>query len=279
MKDAAAVAAATTTGASVARRNPLSSMRRYLFSRQMALRLVSLLVVGSVWQAWGSANPFFASYPTQIADAAGRIFFPEILPAFITTLTALAVGLVIATPIGMALGFAIGRSRLVEVILLPYVNAFYATPRIALIPILVMWLGIDFNLRITIVALGAVFPIIVNTYSGSRHVDTELLDTGRAFMATPAQVLRTIVIPYSSPYVFAGFRIGISRGISGVITAEMTAALTGVGRILISKAKYLSTDELFVGIMTLGIFSLLLVSVLVRVQHKLTPWALPERRV
>jgi ABC-type nitrate/sulfonate/bicarbonate transport system permease component len=143
----------------------------------------------------------------------------------------------------------------------------------------VMWLGIDFNLRITIVALGAVFPIIVNTYSGSRHVDNELLDTGRAFMASPAQVLRTIVIPYSSPFVFAGFRIGISRGISGVITAEMTAALTGVGRILISKAKYLSTDELFVGIMTLGIFSLLLVSVLVRFQHKLTPWATPERRV
>lgn len=275
MRETAAVVTASPA-LTVRRRG--RAIGRAVFSRQNVLRIISLVVVGVVWQVLGSANPFYASYPTAIWAAATRIFFPQVVPAFATTLTALAVGLVIATPIGMIIGFMMGRIRLAEVILLPYVNAFYATPRIALIPILVMWLGIDFNLRITIVALGAVFPVIVNTYSGSRHVDPDLVDTGRAFMASPTQLLFTIVLPASAPYVFAGIRIGISRGVSGVITAEMTSALTGIGRMLISQGKYLLTDQLFVSIMTLGLFSLFLVGGLMRMQRMLTPWANTERR-
>jgi len=250
-----------------------AALKHRLFTRRNALRLLSLAVVGSVWEAWGRGNPFFASYPTAIMEASARIFFPEVLPAFVTTVTALFVGIAIATPIGLAVGFAMGRIRLADVALTPYVNAIYATPRIALIPILVLWLGIDFNLRITIVALGAVFPIIVNTYAGAKHVDPELLDIGRAFMASPRQALWSIVLPSSLPYFFAGFRIGLGRGVSGVIVAEMTAALTGIGRILISHAKYLQTAELFVGIVLLGLFSLVLMDAVTRVQRRMTPWA------
>jgi NitT/TauT family transport system permease protein len=177
----------------------------------------------------------------------------------------------------MLIGFAMGRIRLLDVAITPYMNAIYATPRIALIPILVLWLGIDFGLRITIVALGAVFPVIINTYAGTKHVDRELLDTGKAFMADGRQLLRSIVIPATAPFVFAGIRIGLGRGISGVIVAEMTAALTGIGRILISHAKYLQIAELFVGIMTLGLFSLLLMEGLSRTQRRLTPWAEREQ--
>jgi NitT/TauT family transport system permease protein len=250
---------------------------RRMGNRKNGLRLLSLLVVGSVWEAWGSANPFFASSPTAIWQAAVKIFVPEVLPAFGTTLTALFVGLAIATPIGMALGFAMGRIRLIDVSLTPYVNAIYATPRIALIPILVLWLGIDFNLRITVVALGAVFPIIVNTYAGSKHVDSDLLDVGRAFTANSRQVLTTIIIPSSIPFMFAGFRIGIGRGVSGVIVAEMTSTLTGIGRLLISHAKFLQTAELFVGIMLLGLFSLVFLEGVARFQRLLTPWANAEQ--
>jgi ABC-type nitrate/sulfonate/bicarbonate transport system permease component len=258
-------------------RSRARSLSDRLLTRRNGLRLLSLVVVFTVWELWGSSNPFFASHPSAIFQAASEILLEETLPSFITTLTALAVGMVIAIPIGMALGFGMGRFRIMEVALLPYMNAIYATPRIALIPILVLWLGIDFELRITIVALGAVFPIIINTYAGAKHMDREMLDTGRAFMATERQLLRTIVIPATAPFVFAGIRIGLGRGISGVIVAEMTAALTGIGRDLISHAKYLQTAELFVGIMVLGLFSLVLMDVLTRSQRKLTPWANAER--
>jgi ABC-type nitrate/sulfonate/bicarbonate transport system permease component len=248
-----------------------------IVNRKNGLRFLSLVVVGGTWQAWGSANPFFASYPSEIFEAASRNLFPLVLPAFVTTLTALMTGLGIATPIGILVGFAMGRVRILDVALTPYINAIYATPRIALIPVLVLWLGIDFNLRVTIVALGAVFPIIVNTYAGAKHVDAELLDTGRSFMASNGQILSTIIMPSSVPYIFAGFRIGIGRAVSGVIVAEMTSALTGIGRLMIEDAKYLQIDEVFVSIMVLGIFSLLLFDVVARVQRWLTPWGNVER--
>lgn len=266
------------TGSRVASAGPfLQALPRRFATRANGLRLVSLVVVFTIWELWGRANQYFASYPSAIFQAASENFLPVVLPAFTITLTAMAVGMVIATPIGMAIGFAMGRIRLFDVALTPYVYAIYATPRIALIPILVLWLGIDFNLRITIVALGAVFPIIVNTYVGTKNADPELLDVGRAFTATDWKVLRTIIIPSAAPFVFAGVRIGIGRAVSGVIVAEMTSALTGVGRILISYAKYLQIAELFVGVMTLGLFSLLLYSVLARLQRRLTPWADTER--
>lgn len=253
-------------------RKPVQLGRLTTF-RPMALRLLSLLVVGAIWEAWGRANPFFASYPSAIVLAYGRVFLPVVAPAFVTTVTALFVGLAIAIPIGIVIGFSMGLTRLLDVMLTPYVNAIYATPRIALIPVLVLWLGIDFNLRITIVALGAVFPMIVNTYAGTKAVDPEFLDTGRAFMASRAQILRTVVLPSALPYIFAGVRIGISRGVSGVIVAEMTSALTGIGRMLVVYGKYLQVAELFVGIMTLGILSLLLMGGLARVQWRVMPWA------
>jgi NitT/TauT family transport system permease protein len=262
-------------------RSPLpdfvTRLGRRLFTRTNLLRILSLIVVFGVWEAWGSAHPLFASYPSAILRAASENFFPEIWPAFITTVTALMVGLAVATPIGIGIGFAMGRIRLLDVALTPYVNAIYATPRIALIPVLVLWLGLGFELRITIVALGAVFPLIINTYTGSKHVDAELIDAGLSFTANSRQILRTIVMPSSLPFMFAGFRIGIGRGVSGVIVAEMTAALTGLGRVLIENAKYFQVADVFVAIMTLGIFSLFLFEGVARVQRWVTPWSNAER--
>ncbi len=266
-----------TAAASAYDSSPASGYASRFASRKNLLRLASLIVVFGVWEVLGSANPFFASHPLAILEAARTDLIPVVLPAFFTTLIALVTGLAIATPIGVALGFAMGRIRLMDVALTPYVNAIYATPRIALIPVLVLWLGISFELRITIVALGAVFPIIINTYAGAKHVDAELLDTGHSFTANSRQILRTIVMPSSLPFIFAGFRIGIGRGVSGVIVAEMTSALTGLGRIMIENAKYLQIAEVFVSIMVLGIFSLFLFEAVARVQRWLTPWGNTER--
>lgn len=248
-----------------------------IVTRKNVLRIASLVVVFGTWEVWGSARPFFASHPTAILQAASETFVPQVLPAFLTTVTALMVGLAIAAPIGIAVGFAMGRVRLLDVALTPYINAIYATPRIALIPVLVLWVGISFELRLTIVALGAVFPMIINTYTGAKHVDRELLDTGYSFTANSRQILRTIVVPSSLPFMFAGFRIGIGRGVSGVIVAEMTSALTGLGRIMIENAKYFQIAEVFVAIMTLGVFSLFLFEGVARLQRRLTPWGDAER--
>lgn len=236
------------------------------------LQLASLVIVLAAWEVIGRQNPVFASYPSAIAEAAVRVFVPQLLPAMLTSLHALAVGFAIAAPIGVLLGFGLGRVRAIRVALTPYVNALYVTPRITLIPLLVLWLGIDFELRVVIVVLSAVFPIAITIAAGSKEVGQELTDIGTSFLADRRQRLVTIILPGTLPYVFAGLRLGIAQALTGIIVAEMMAALAGLGQMIILKARALATDELFVPIIAIGIISILLTWLLSVIQRALTPW-------
>ena len=245
----------------------------------MALRFASVIVVLLVWELLGRLDPIVASYPTAIAAAFVDLGFveDELVPAFATTLHGLVVGFAIAAVGGIAIGFAMGRIRLVDLILDPYVSALYATPRIALVPLLVLWVGIDFELRVTVVVLSAIFPIIINTYIGAKSVDRELIDTGRAFAANGWQLLTSVVVPASLPYLFAALRIGVARALVGIIVAEMTAAVTGTGQLIIQYGRFFQTDRLFVPVIILGLFSIVLAELVYFVQRRATPWARVER--
>jgi ABC-type nitrate/sulfonate/bicarbonate transport system, permease component len=240
--------------------------------RRHVVAIVAFAVILSLWQAFGPIQPLFASYPSQIVAAALKITLTEILPGWGSTLLGFTVGLAVAIPIAIALGVAMGRNRLVDTILAPYVNALYVTPRIALIPLLVLWFGLEFQLRVAIVILSAVFPIIINTYTGMRHVDRNLLDVGRAFTANRRQRLFTIVLPGSLPYIFAGLRIGTARALGGIIVAEMTASITGIGRRLVNYGTFFEIDRLFVAIISIGIFGLLIARGLAWIQRRTAPW-------
>ena len=244
-----------------------------------ALRIGSVIGVLVLWELLGRLDPIVASYPTAIAAAFVQLAFVDntLWPAFATTLQGLVVGFVISSVLGVIIGFAMGRIRLVDLILDPYVSALYATPRIALVPLLVLWVGIDFELRVTIVVLSSIFPIIINTYIGAKSVDRELLDTGRAFAANGWQMLTTVVVPASLPYLFAGLRIGVARALVGIIVAEMTAAVTGTGQLIIQYGRFFQTDKLFVPVIILGLFSIVLAELVYFLQRRATPWANVER--
>lgn len=245
----------------------------------VALRIASVVILLIVWELLGRLDPVVASHPSAIAAAFVELAIVDniLWPAFATTLQGLVVGFAVAAILGIAIGFAMGRIRLVDLILDPYVSALYATPRIALVPLLVLWVGIDFELRVTIVILSSIFPIIINTYIGAKNVDRELLDAGRAFAANGWQLLTTVVIPASIPYLFAGLRIGVARALVGIIVAEMTAAVTGTGQLIIQYGRYFQTDKLFVPVIILGLFSIVLAEVVYFLQRRATPWARMER--
>lgn len=268
----AAMSRAPAAGA----RRPAPSLRRAIHLQHI-LAAGSLAVVLVLWQLFGPIQPLFASYPTAIATAAVKIVVTEILPAWASTLLGFGAGLIISIPLAIALGVAMGRSRLIDTILAPYVNALYVTPRIALIPLLVLWFGLDFTLRVSIVVLSAVFPIIINTYIGMKQVDRNLLDVGRAFTASRRQRLLTIVLPGSVPFIFAGLRIGTARALGGIIVAEMTASITGIGRRLTNYGTFFETDRLFVAIISIGIFGLLLAWSLAWIQRRAAPWTQAAR--
>jgi ABC-type nitrate/sulfonate/bicarbonate transport system permease component len=259
------------------RTNPPGGLERIarLTRSRWAVFLASLAVVSVVWEVLGRQRPVFASYPSQILEAATRTLIPDVLPAFAETAVGFALGFAIAVVAGVAIGLAMARSRLLDLVLAPYMNALYATPRIALIPVMILWFGIDFELRVTIVVLSAIFPVIINTYAGARAVDSEHIDIGRAFMADRWQLLLSVVIPASLPFIYAGIRIGLARAMSGVIVAEMTASISGVGRLVIDYSKYLRTDSLFVALICLGLISLFLTAILTWIKRRTMPWA-PE---
>jgi NitT/TauT family transport system permease protein len=244
-----------------------------------AIRAMSVAVVCAIWEVLGRQDDVTASYPSQIAAAFVDLTFSDtqLVEAFGTTLLGLGVGFAIAAVLGIAIGFLMGTVRLIDIALDPYVNALYATPRIALVPLLVLWAGIDFELRVTIVVLSAIFPIIISVYAGTKQVDRELVDAGRVFAATRWQLLKTVLVPGSVPYVFAGLRVGLAKALVGVIVAEMTAAVTGTGQLLLEFGRFYQTDRLFVPIILLGLLSIVLVEIMYAIERRVMPWRRVER--
>jgi NitT/TauT family transport system permease protein len=250
---------------------PLS--RRWQRVSPRWIRLGSVVVVLIAWEIVGRRNPLFTSYPSAIAAAAGNLISDgRLQPALLTTLQGLAAGYFLAVAVGVPLGFAMARVRTAQIALDPYVAALYATPRITLIPLLVLWVGVGFQLRVTIVFLSAVFPIIINVRDGAMEVDRNYIDVARSFAASRWQVLRTIVIPGSLPYLFVALRIGAQRAIIGVIVAEMTSAIAGTGILLLDLAQFFRTDAVMVIILIIGFFSIGVTALLRRLQKKVSPW-------
>lgn len=253
---------------------------RRLLDNRWSVGAIAVLTLLIIWQVLGAGAPFVVSTPSAIFQAGVDRFFPEVLPAFAETLKGLAVGLGISIVVGIPVGLLMSYSRIVELALAPYVSALYATPRIVLIPILVLLLGISFNMRVGIVVLSAVFPILLNTYLGGKEVNQGLLDVGRAFTARPLKMYTSILLRGSLPYVFTGIRLGLGRGLIGVIIAEVATSAGGVGNSISNYAKFFRVDAMFVMIVLLGILAMVLTGIIGRLENYFTaPWARATKRV
>ena len=238
------------------------------------VRVGSVLLVVVLWELIGRAQPLFMSYPSQMARTAWDLLVVDdrLLPALGESLWGLAAGFGIAAVLGVILGFAIAGSRVLDVALSPYVAALYATPRITLIPLLVLWVGIDFKLRLSIVVLSAVFPIIIIVRDGAKQVGSDFVDVARSYGASRLKMFSTVILPGSLPYVFVALRLGIQRSLIGVIVAEMTSAVSGTGRLLLQFGRVFQTDRLLVPIIIIGFFSILLTWLLHRAEVRVSPW-------
>ena len=262
------------TAATVAQPAAAGRARSWL-GRPVVLRTLSLVVVLGGWQLFG--NKFSTSFPIDIARAFPHALSHDVVPAFSDTLKGFGAGYAVCVLAGIPIGLVMARSRLVELALEPYVMALYATPRLALIPALILWLGINFQLRFAVVVVSGLFPIILNTYLGAKDVDRNLLDAGRAFTAGPLQSMRTIVIPASLPYIFAGLRLGMARAFIGIIVAELETSVLGIGNLINADVQRLRFDQMWVAIIALGAFSIVFTAVIKTVERWTTmPWQRKE---
>lgn len=237
-------------------------------------------IIGS-WQIYaGTVSRALLAQPSDILVSFFQLYFvkPVMVEALLTTFLALLLGLGLAIILGVLIGIGMGMSRRFEWIVGPYVTFLFSIPTIALIPLLVIWLGIDYQLRVFLVLISAIFPVIINTSVGVRGTDRDLVETATSFNATKWRTLWTVRLPASLPFIFAGISVALSLSLAGVVVAEMTATITGIGGLIVTYANFFQTANLFVPILTLMAGSVLLTVALAAIEKKSMPWQTTARR-
>jgi ABC-type nitrate/sulfonate/bicarbonate transport system permease component len=239
-----------------------------------AIRIASVLVGLVAWELYGRAiHTIIFAYPSTIGKAFLQLTRTGELWFYLQgSLVVLALGLLLAIAIGIPLGILMGRRPTVEYALEPYINALYSTPTVALIPLIVLWAGFQVKAKVILVFLFCVFPILINTFQGVKNADVRLLEVARSFCAGEWSMWRDLMVPSAAPYILAGIRLGIGRGLVGMIVAEFYTAITGLGYMIIQYANNFRTDRLFVPIVVLMVLGISLTSLLRRIERSLAPW-------
>lgn len=253
---------------------------RNLREQPNLIRVSAIIVFLAFWEWTGrDANELFMSYPSAIAAAAWQITADGTLPAalvesLVPFLTAMAISIVG----GILLGVLMARYWLVEYLVDPYVYALYAIPRVALVPLITLAVGLQFGGKVTIIVSIAIFPVIINTYSGIKDVRGRLIEIGRAFGATERQIFSKIMLPAAIPFIMAGVRLAIGLGIIGMIVAELFTAISGLGGLIVRYANAFATDRLFVPIILSAVMGILLTEAVQLVERRLSRWRELERQ-
>jgi ABC-type nitrate/sulfonate/bicarbonate transport system permease component len=238
------------------------------------VRLISIVVVLAAWEFFGrQINPLFMSYPSAIIKAGIQLASSgELATALASSLRTLLSGFVIASAIGMSLGLVIGRYQFADAATDWLVNALYATPLIATIPLVILWFGLGDEAKLFIVTLTAVFPVLINTASGVRNVPRGLIDVGAAFAANEWQIFTKIIFPAVLPYIMTGLRLGIGRAIIGMVAAEFFTSITGLGALIVKYGNQYDTAAMFVPILILMLLGVGLTALVRRIEEMFAPW-------
>jgi NitT/TauT family transport system permease protein len=228
----------------------------------------------AIWEIFGrQINPLFMSYPSKIFLCAIQLIQAGVLQAaLLESLRTLVLGYVGGAVFGVLVGLAVGRYREVEAALDWLINAFYATPLVALIPLVILWFGLGFTAKLFIVFLFALFPVLINTSIGVKNVSRSLIDVGVAFVANERQIFTKIILPASLPYIMAGLRLGIGRAIIGMVTAEFFTAISGLGGLVVKYGNQFRTDQMLVPVIILMALGVLLTGSLQRAEQLIAPW-------
>jgi taurine transport system permease protein len=239
-----------------------------------AITSLSLVLVLGVWEFCGpQINPLFASYPSEILRAFWKMMESGLLlKAFWTSMQPFVTGYFLAAILGISAGLLIGRSRVLEAAFGIYIVAGYSTPLIALVPLLMIWFGLGFMVKMVIIFLLTFFPVCINTWVGVQAVPKTLVEVGTAFCASQSAIMRQIVLPAVLPYIMAGLRLGIGKAVIAMVIAEFLTSISGLGGVIISSANSFRTAEMFVPIIILMVLAVVLTNLVSFIEHKVAPW-------
>lgn len=262
---------------------PLRDVKRGPLDRRAvvwAVRALTFVAIIASWEILAAPidRALFAP-PSEVAAAILRHLSgaTSIWAPLADSLEAFALGTFLGLIVGIPVGLLMGRYRSFEFVLDPYITFLYVIPSVALVPLLILWLGFGFQFQVALVFESTLLPIAINSAAGARNVETDFVDGGRAFCASELQIMRTIVVPAALPFVFAGLRIALSAAWVGVVVAQMTGAITGLGGLVLTAAATFRTADMLV-----PIFAIMAVGVVIHAAtgwtlKRLTPWHVDDR--
>jgi NitT/TauT family transport system permease protein len=219
------------------------------------------------------ANPLFLAAPSQILQAIYALMLTgEMQRHMAISGIEFVLGYVIASVIGIVLGFAMANSITAKRALQPWISGLYATPTIALAPLFILWLGIGIWSKVLVVIFLVLFPVTINTEAGLRTTSDRLIEMLRSFGASPRQIFFKVSLPSAMPFILAGLKLGIGRGLIGVVVAELFGSRAGLGRLISQSADSFNMPELFAGVVVLAFAGIVLTAGFTWLEGKLVPW-------
>jgi ABC-type nitrate/sulfonate/bicarbonate transport system permease component len=249
------------------------------WERRAVFRYGFVALILIVWQIVGpDISPIFFTYPTKIAVAFYDLTVSGDLPYYLAqSLEVMVYGLSIAILVGIPLAILMARVRWLDWALDLPVNALYATPLVAVVPLLVLWFGIYLKAKIIVVFLFAVFPVLINTYQGVRECDKNMLEVAHSFRSNEWRIWRDVLLPFALPYIIAGVRLAIGRGLIGMIIAEFYTTISGLGFMITRYANNFEMDKTFVPVIVLMALGVSLTSLLKWLGRRIAPWSSANR--
>jgi NitT/TauT family transport system permease protein len=236
----------------------------------------SIIVGLAIWEFISRVivgSKLFLAAPTQVIYAlydltrTGEIWKHLWISAFEFIL-----GYSLACLLGVALGFLMASFRACKQAMQPWVSGLYATPTVALAPLFILWFGIGIVSKVMVVTLLVLFPVVINTEAGLHNTSQQLVETVRSFGATRRQIFFKVALPSALPFIFAGFKLGIGRGLIGVVVAELFGARAGLGQLISQSAETFNMPNLFAGVTVLAVAGIAMTSGFGRLERVLLPW-------
>lgn len=238
-----------------------------------AIAFVGLLALWEFSVAHGYVSPIFLPAPSAVLAALVELWEAGTLWRHVSeSLVRLAGGWTLGTLAGLAAGFAIGVWSLGRSVGVPFVSALFPIPKISLLPLLILWLGIGEASKIATIALGVFFPTAIATYAAIDAVPRNLIRMAQSFDLPARDVLRKIVLPGALPGILAGFRISTSIALILLVSAEMIGAQYGIGAFILQAGNLMLTDQLLAGVLLISILGLAVGTALTRLEKWLLRW-------
>jgi len=275
---------AERTGDRIPDRERRSVVRPSRFKRYepIVIGTLSVAFALTVWQLVANARimpVLFLPGPWDVAQAMVKLFQTgDIWLDIATSGEEIVIGYGLAIIIGLLLGLAMGWYTRFQYAMDPFVNFFYSTPRIVLIPLFIIWFGIDIQSKIAVIFLGALFPIIINTMAGVRNTEAALLRVARSFGASDALIFRRVVLPGSVPFILTGFRLGVGHALTGVVVGELIAAKHGVGQLISIAQNTFQTPKMLAAVLLIAGTGMILTTIFQRIENRFQSWRPQIRR-